>query len=182
MCPVPSEGTSDDVQGEPQFNPDYDFTALAINDTFLVRFAPHADRILVMCFDEDVEVHSAEPTGLWVVGHHGSEEIACSEPEQFSCLRHTPALGKDFCQRSNDYTQWPKVRNSMSFFHHRDREQEEAEELGECRLREVTGRSTKRTLARSFEVVSRSTRSQTGINNTIMKLIDTCTWYPPRML
>lgn len=40
-------------------------TALLMNDTFIVELAPLDNKILIMCFDEDVHIAGATPTGLW---------------------------------------------------------------------------------------------------------------------
>jgi len=40
-------------------------TALMVNDSFIVQITPMDKSVLVLCFDEDVYIAGAKPTGLW---------------------------------------------------------------------------------------------------------------------
>jgi len=55
----------DDVDIGNEDTTDTSTTILMANDSFFIQFEPFPRKILILCFDEDVVMAGARPTGLW---------------------------------------------------------------------------------------------------------------------
>lgn len=89
-------------------------SALAMNDSFIVRFAPYSQSILIMCFDEDVIMADAKPTGLWAGSPQVSTHVVAPETVQRghrSLKKHRDDVG--FRDNGGNAQQWQNIRRSM---------------------------------------------------------------------
>lgn len=78
-------------------------TFLEINDSFVVLVVPQNDTIQVLCFDESICLHGAQPTGLW---RHDGDHTQDSDIN-FVCSEKSPRLNFD-CEYVS-HNMWPEI-------------------------------------------------------------------------
>lgn len=78
-------------------------TFLEINDSFVVLVIPQNDTIQILCFDESICLHGAQPTGLW---RHDGDHTQDSDIN-FVCSEKLPRLNFD-CEYVS-HNMWPEI-------------------------------------------------------------------------